>query len=42
MRLAGYVAQIGVMRIAYSIFVDKPESKRPRRRPGHRWYWNWF
>jgi hypothetical protein len=31
------VARKGAGRVAYSVFVGKPESKRPLRRPTRRW-----
>jgi hypothetical protein len=37
MRCAGHVAQMGEKRNAYRILVEKPEGKRPLRRPRHRW-----
>jgi hypothetical protein len=36
----GYVARMGDMRNAYSIFVGKPEMKRPLGRPRHSWEGN--
>jgi hypothetical protein len=35
-RCAGHVARMGAMRNAYSIFVGKPEKKKPFRRPRRR------
>jgi hypothetical protein len=40
MRLAGYVARVGEMRNAYSIFVGTSEGKRPLGRPRSRWEHN--
>jgi hypothetical protein len=37
MRLAGFVARIGVKRDAYRVLVEKPEGERPLRRPRRRW-----
>jgi hypothetical protein len=37
MRWEGHVAQIGVRRNAYRIFVGKREGKRPLGRPRCRW-----
>jgi hypothetical protein len=37
MTWAGHVTQIGAKRNAYRILVEKPEGKRPLRRPRHRW-----
>jgi hypothetical protein len=37
MRWAGHVARMGAKRIVYSLFVGKPEGKRPLRRPRCRW-----
>jgi hypothetical protein len=37
MRWAGHVARMGAKRNAYRILVDKPEGKRPLRRPRRRW-----
>jgi hypothetical protein len=36
MRLAGYVARIGAMKIAYNFLVGKLERKRPLGRPSKR------
>jgi hypothetical protein len=33
MRGAGYLAHMGEMRNAYKILVEKPEGKRPCRKP---------
>jgi len=35
--LAGHVARMGERRGVYSVFVEKPERKRPLGRPKHRW-----
>jgi hypothetical protein len=40
MRWAGYLARMGEKRNAYSIFVGKPEGKRPLRRARRRWVYN--
>jgi hypothetical protein len=37
MRWVRHVAQMGIMRNAYSILVRKSEVKRPLRRPRCRW-----
>jgi hypothetical protein len=37
MRWTGHVARIGEKRNAYRLLVEKPEGKRPLRRPRHRW-----
>jgi hypothetical protein len=37
MRWAGHVARMGEERGAYSVFVGKPEGKRPLGRPRRRW-----
>jgi hypothetical protein len=37
MRWEGNVACIGKKQNAYRILVEKPEGKRPLRRPTHRW-----
>jgi len=37
MRLAGHVAHMGEMGIAYKILVGKPEGKRPLGRARCRW-----
>jgi hypothetical protein len=37
MRWAGHVARMGEKRNAYRILVEKPEGKRPLRRPRRRW-----
>jgi hypothetical protein len=37
MKWARHVARMGEMRNAYSIFVGKPEGKRPLGIPKHRW-----
>jgi hypothetical protein len=37
MRWEGHLACTGEMRNAYNILVEKPERKRPIRRPRHRW-----
>jgi hypothetical protein len=37
LRWAGHVARMGTCRGAYRVSVGKPEGKRPRRRPRHRW-----
>jgi hypothetical protein len=37
MRWAGHVARMGEKRNAYSMFVGKPEGKRPLGRPRHWW-----
>ena len=37
MRWAGHVARIGKKRVARMILVDKPEGKKPLRRPRRRW-----
>jgi len=36
-RWEGHVARMEEMRNAYSTLVVKPERKRPRGRPRHRW-----
>jgi hypothetical protein len=36
-RWVGNVARMGALRNIYKIFVGKPEGKRSRRRPMHRW-----
>jgi hypothetical protein len=36
-RWAGYVARMGAMRNAYTIFIGKREGKRPRGRHWRRW-----
>jgi len=37
MRRTGHVALMGEERGVYSVFVGKPEGKRPLRRPRRRW-----
>jgi hypothetical protein len=37
MRWAGHVAQMGEKRNVYTLFVGKPEGKRPIGRPRRRW-----
>jgi hypothetical protein len=37
MRWTGHIARMGEMRNAYKSLVGKPERKRPRGRPRHRW-----
>ena len=37
MRWAGHVARMGEERGAYRFLVEKPEGKRPLRRPRRRW-----
>jgi hypothetical protein len=37
MRWAGYVARRGEERKVYKVLVEKPEGKRPLRRPRRRW-----
>jgi len=37
MRWAGHVARMGERRGVYSVFVGKPEGKRPLGRPRRRW-----
>jgi hypothetical protein len=37
MRWAGHVARMGEKRNVYRLLVEKPEGKRPLRRPRHRW-----
>jgi len=37
MRWVEHVAQIGQRRGVYTVFVGKPEGKRPLGRPRHRW-----
>jgi hypothetical protein len=37
MRWAGHVARMGDKKNAYVILVEKPEGKRPLRRPKRRW-----
>ena len=37
MRWAGHVACMGERRGVYRVLVGKPEGKRPRGRPRHRW-----
>jgi hypothetical protein len=37
MRWVGHVARMGEGRGVYRILVRRPESKRPRGRPRHRW-----
>jgi hypothetical protein len=37
MRWTGHVARMGEKWNAYTIFVGKPEEKRPLGRPRHRW-----
>jgi hypothetical protein len=37
MRWAGHVARMGDRRNAYSVFVGKPEGRRPLGRPRCRW-----
>jgi hypothetical protein len=36
-RWAGHVAQMGEKRNVYRLLVGKPDRKRPRGRPRHRW-----
>jgi hypothetical protein len=36
-KMCGYVAHMGEKRIAYRVYVGKPEVKRPLGRPTHRW-----
>jgi hypothetical protein len=40
MRWAGHAARMGERRDSYRILVGKPEGKRPRGRPRHRWVYN--
>jgi hypothetical protein len=40
MRWAGHVAQMGEMRNAYRILVEKQEGKRPLARPRRKWVEN--
>jgi hypothetical protein len=37
MRWAGHVARMGEVRNVYSIFIGKPEGRRPLGRPRRRW-----
>ena len=37
MRWAGHVARMGQEREVYRVLVGKPEGRRPRGRPRHRW-----
>ena len=37
MRWAGRVARMRERRSVYKVLVEKPEGKRPLRRPRHRW-----
>jgi len=37
MRWAGHVARMGEERGVYRFLVGKPEGKRPKGRPTHRW-----
>jgi hypothetical protein len=37
MRWAGHVARVGEKRNLYRVLMGKPEGKRPRGRPRHRW-----
>jgi len=37
MRWAGHVAHMGEERGVYSVFLGKPEGKRPLERPRRRW-----
>jgi hypothetical protein len=37
MKWAGHVARMGEERKVYKVLVGKPEGKRPRVRPWHRW-----
>jgi hypothetical protein len=37
MRWVDHVEHMGAMRNPYSIFIAKPEGKRPLRRPMRRW-----
>jgi hypothetical protein len=37
MRWAGHVARMGEEMNAYKVLMGKPEGKRPRERPRHRW-----
>jgi len=37
MRWAGHVERMGEERGAYRVLVEKPEGKRPLRRPRRRW-----
>jgi hypothetical protein len=37
MRWAGHVARMGEVRGAYSIFIGRPEGRRPLGRPRRRW-----
>jgi hypothetical protein len=37
MRWAGHVARIGEKRNVYTLYVGKPEGKRPLGRPRRRW-----
>jgi hypothetical protein len=37
MKLAGYVAYMEKRRGVYTVFVGKPEGKRPLQRHKHRW-----
>jgi hypothetical protein len=36
-KLAGYIALVGEMIVAYNILVGKPEGERPLVRPRRRW-----
>jgi hypothetical protein len=37
MKWAGHVERMGEERKVYKVLVEKPEGKRPFRRPGRRW-----
>jgi hypothetical protein len=37
MKWAGHVARMGEERKVYKVLVEKPEGKRPFRRPRRRW-----
>jgi hypothetical protein len=37
MRWAGHVARMGEDRVVHRVLVEKPEGKRPLRRPRRRW-----
>jgi hypothetical protein len=37
MRWAGHITRVGEKRHAYRILVEKPEGKKPIRKPRHRW-----
>jgi len=40
LRWAGHVARIGERKGAYWVLEEKPEGKRPLRRPRRRWWEN--